>query len=93
MIDIHRYAGHPEQYSPNADKIIVTVLKSVQPSELDIQDTLRTIRDVFEGLYKADIAGFISTANEHEWAYLYVRANELATQPSDIDKKLASEAE
>lgn len=75
-MDVRRLAGTPEWY-PNADDLIDLCAYGVllgQPRAA----AFRVVRDVFAGLTKADVRGLISVGDEHEWAYLSVRANERA---------------
>jgi len=71
----NKLAGQPWRY-PNADKAINNM--AAELFDLGRKDALRAVRDVMLGLTRADVKGFIAVGDEHEWAALAVRANQMA---------------
>jgi hypothetical protein len=79
-VTITDLAGKPAWY-PELDSLIekcVAEFCGAYPAA----EALRIVRDVFSGLARSDMAGNISTGDEHEWAAVAVRANELALKAS-----------
>lgn len=69
-------AGERAWY-PNLDKLIEYCAHELRYVFPEAQ-TYQMVRDVFTGMVRADIAGLVSVGDEHEWAAIVVRANELA---------------
>ncbi len=76
VTDLRALAGQPEWY-PELDALIRTCARELAESYGQPQ-ALRVVRDVFVGLTTATLRGYISIGDEHEWARVSLRANEIA---------------
>lgn len=72
-----KLAGPIGRY-PEADEAIEKMADEL--FDLGRTDALRAVRDVMIGLTRASVSGDISVADEHEWAALAVRANQMAAE-------------
>lgn len=72
---IKALAGESDWY-PEADKLLEPIHTKLKEYMPEIQAWF-VLEDLFSGLVVADVRGHIHVADEHEWAYLAVRAREL----------------
>jgi len=76
---IEALAGQPEWY-PEADELIGGCVEELFSLGLPKELALRAVQEVFRGLTKAYVRGNISCGDEHEWAYIALRAGRFADE-------------
>lgn len=71
-------AAHELENYPEAESLIIEMRDQISTMGMSESDTYRAVALALAGLARADVKGYISVADEHEWATLALEANRVA---------------